>query len=39
MLEATWKEAQGHTHFVKQMIDDVRHGKRFMLYPRPQVVD
>ncbi|MCO5588946.1 hypothetical protein L7F22_042909 [Adiantum nelumboides] len=39
VLEATWKEAQGHVLFVKQMIADVRRVKRFMLYPRPRVVD
>ncbi|KAI5074060.1 hypothetical protein GOP47_0012073 [Adiantum capillus-veneris] len=39
MMETTWKEAQGHPLFVKQMIANVRLGKRFMLYLRPQVVD
>ncbi|MCO5558347.1 hypothetical protein L7F22_011928 [Adiantum nelumboides] len=39
VLEATWREAQGRVLFVKQMIADVQHGKKIMLYPRPQVVD
>ena len=39
MLEETWNEAQGHTVFLQQMIADVKLGKMFMLYPRPQVVD
>ena len=38
-MEATWKKAQGQTHFVRKMITNVRCGKRFMLYPRPHVID
>ena len=39
MMEETWKEAQGHTSFVEQMIEEVKNGKRFVLFPRPQIVD
>ena len=38
-LEESWKECQGHTNFVKQMIVDIKNGMRFTLFPRPHVVN
>ena len=37
-LEESWKEGQGHTNFVKQMIVDVKNGIG-LLFPRPHVVN
>ncbi|MCO5595425.1 hypothetical protein L7F22_049467 [Adiantum nelumboides] len=36
MLEKNWKEVQEQTIFVKEMLSDIRLGKRFLLYLRPQ---
>lgn len=38
-LEAECKEVQNHFDFVSKAIADVKRGKRFTLFPRPQIVD